>query len=389
MKYVNLCKTRKAGSITSLGGSSSKTARSRGVFGFIPVLVILAVLGGAFFIFKNKIKASFNPVEIISNVATTKLKETDGRTNILIMGSDQRDSGAESGRSVLTDTLLVASVGKMDNDVVFISIPRDLWVESQNGYYSKINAVYATAENNTKGTGAQELSKTLQNVLGIPIHYYVLVNFDIFEDVINTLGGITVNVDNAFTDYSYPIEGNENATCGKTQEQVDEELLTMSPEYVVPCRFKTYKFEAGTQKMDAETALAFARSRHGNNNEGTDFARAKRQQKIIMAVKDKALSVETLTNPAKLKDLYDAYSRNVDTNIDLATVQAFYALSQQVDLHNMTSVVLDDRGDAESGGLLYAPEDNTLYGGQYVLLPKSGDYSQVHAYVQKYLFGAK
>ena len=355
------------------------------MFAIVVVLIILGVLGGAFFLFRDKIKASFNPIEVIANVSTASLKETDGRTNILILGSDQRDNGAESGH-ILTDTILIASISKVDNDVVMISLPRDLWVKD---YQSKINAVYQAGEAAQKGGGGPAISKSVENVLGIPLHYYVLVNFDIFDQIINTLGGITVNVDTAFTDYTYPIEGNEAATCGKSAEQANKELETKSDLEVFPCRFITIHFDTGPQKMDAKTALEFARSRHGDNNEGTDFARAKRQQKIIMAVKDAALSTNTLLNVSKLKDLYDAYANNVATNIDLSTVQAFYTLSQQVDLHNMVSVVLDDRGDAETGGLLYSPQDSTLYNNAWVLLPKAGDYSQIHAYVQKYLFGVK
>jgi hypothetical protein len=108
-----------------------------------------------------------------------------------------------------------------------------------------------------------------------------------------------------------------------------------------------------------------------------------------MAIKDKALSLETIMNPAKLKELYDQYSTNVDTNIDFTTIQSFYTLSQQIDFSKVTSVVLDDRSAPEEGGLLYAPTDTTLYSNQYVLVPKTGDYIQIHAYVQKFLFGEK
>jgi anionic cell wall polymer biosynthesis LytR-Cps2A-Psr (LCP) family protein len=141
--------------------------------------------------------------------------------------------------------------------------------------------------------------------------------------------------------------------------------------------------------MNGKTALKYVRSRHGDNNEGTDFARSKRQQNVISAIKNKAMSTKTLLNPVKLKELYDAYAKNVDTNVTMSNVQSFYLLSQQVDFNKIISVVLDDRSEAVEGGLLYAPEDNTLYGGQYVLIPKIEDYSQIHAYVQKYLFGDK
>jgi len=226
----------------------------------------------------------------------------------------------------------------------------------------KINEVYAYG-------GAGEASKMIQQVLGIPIHYYALVDFSLFKDTVNTLGGVELTVDRAFTDYYYPIEGKENA-----------------PETE---RYEVVHFDAGVQTMDGEKALKFTRSRHGDNNEGTDFARARRQQKVITAIKGKMLSVQTLINPQKLKELYDIYSKKVDTDIELSTLQNFYLLSQQIKFDRVESVVLDTGEDAEAGGLLYAPEDRTLYGGLYVLIPKTGNYSQIHAYVQKYLFGEK
>jgi anionic cell wall polymer biosynthesis LytR-Cps2A-Psr (LCP) family protein len=141
--------------------------------------------------------------------------------------------------------------------------------------------------------------------------------------------------------------------------------------------------------MDGKTALKFVRSRHGDNGEDTDFARSKRQQKIIAAIKDKSFSFKTLLDINKIKGLYDAYVESVDTNVDFATIQTFYLLSKQIDLAKVVSIVLDDRSDANEGGLLYEPEDKTLYGNQYVLVPQTGDYSQIHAFVQKYLFGSK
>lgn len=351
----------------------------------IPTLALVLLIGGliatAWFVIKNKGRGNFSRISIVTSVSAADVKETDGRTNILILGEDKRSTGPVT--SVLTDTILVASIGKIDKDVVLISVPRDLWVESSNGYHMKINALYAY-------NGIEETEKAVSQVLGIPIHYRILVNFQLFEDAINLLDGINVNVEHAFTDYYYPVEGKENDLCGKTQDEVDKMLSEGQDQLqVVPCRFLTVSFKEGQQTMDGVKALQFARSRHGDNNEGTDFARAKRQQKIIMGVKDKALSLQTLINPQKLKDLYNLYSKNVETDVDLGTLQNFYLLSQQIKFNKITSVVLDDRSNATSGGLLYSPVDTSLYGGAYVLVPQTGDYTQIHAYVQKYLFGDK
>lgn len=381
MKYTDISKQK---------NMLNKEPKNKGLVKFLLLLIVLAVISGVLYVFKEKIKQNFNPISFVVNISATNLKETDGRTNVLLLGSDQRDGGAEGGRQPLTDTILIASIGLVDNDVVMISLPRDLWISD---YHSKINAVYAYAEMNKKGTGADELKRVIQEVLGIPIHYHALVNFNLFEQVIDVLGGIEVNVDNAFVDTHYPLEGKEKDTCGKTQTEADKLIdeiakYNISTEAAFPCRFETIEFKTGLQKMDGKTALKYARSRHGNNNEYTDFARAKRQQEIMTAIKNKGLSLQTLFNPAKIKGLYDAYAANVDTNIDLQAIQNFYLLSQQQDFSKIVSVVLDERSEAINGGLLYNP-DATLYGGSYVLIPQTGDFSQIHAYVQKYLFGDK
>ncbi|HOA18464.1 MAG TPA: LCP family protein [bacterium] len=362
MKYADL--NIKGSQIQSAEQNNEHTKKPKGRI--VLVASILIILG-LIYVFRNHLKNSFDPVSIVASVSAAELKQTDGRTNILLLGSDKRNKGAVT--SVLTDTILVASIGKVDNDVVLISIPRDLWVQSPNGYHEKINAIYTLAENYDEGAGPKELRETIEDVLGIPIHYHALITFDLFEEAVNILGGITVEVENSFTDYFYPIEGKENA-----------------PEYE---RYETIHFSSGVQNMDGNTALKFVRSRKGDNNEGTDFARSKRQQKVIAAIKEKAFSMQTILSIDKIKNLYDAYSGNVDTDIDFSTIQTFYLLSKQIDLNKVISIVLDDRSEANEGGLLYAPEDRTLYGDRYVLVPQTGDYSQIHAFVQRYLFDNK
>lgn len=320
----------------------------------------VVLFGLAFFIllFSKGTGAVFNPISIVGNISNSTIKQTDGRTNILLLGSDKR--GAGEIKSVLTDTIIIASIGKLDKSVVLLSLPRDLWVESPMGYKDKINSMYAYG-------GSKETKKVAEKVLGIPIHYYVVIDFNLFKQTINIIDGIDVTVENTFDDFSYPIEGKENAP--------DSE------------RYQTVHFEQGAQKMDGDTALKYVRSRHGNNGEDTDFARSKRQQKTILAIKDKALSLKTLANPTKIKELFNAYSENIDTDISLTDLQGLYLFLQDIDFTKIRSVVLDDRSTADNGGLLYAPADTSLYGGSYVLIPRAGDFSQLHAYVQKYIFG--
>jgi len=348
-----------------------KNSGKRGALSYFPVILTVGVI-----IFTainvSKIKTAlagmFDPISIVSTVSGNKgekLKETDGRTNMLILGSDQRSFGDQMG-SMLTDTIMIISVGKSTKDAVIVSLPRDLWVESSRGGRYKINELYGSY-GGKNGTGSEETLKAVQDVLGIPVHYYGVVNFALFKEVINILDGVEVNVENSFTDTLYPIEGKENAL----------------PE---SSRYETVSFIKGLTKMDGEMALKYSRSRHGDSGENTDFARARRQQNVIMAVKQKALSPQTLLDFSKIKSLFELYAKNVDTNLDISSLQVIYTLAQSVGFNNTRTLVLDDRSESENGGLLYAPTDLTLYGGKYVLIPKAGDYSQIHAYIQKYLF---
>uniref|UniRef100_A0A7C4TLB7 LytR family transcriptional regulator n=1 Tax=candidate division WWE3 bacterium TaxID=2053526 RepID=A0A7C4TLB7_UNCKA len=378
MSYVDLGKTvEQHQQKKDMAEKNQKSSSKAGVFILLGILVALVGFG---LLFGKKVAALFDPVSIVSNVATPKIKESDGRTNVLVMGIDRRSNGAET--AVLTDTLLFASIGRLDGKVSMISLPRDLWVEANAGkgpHFMKINAVYSV-------DGVDELKRVVEEVLGMPAHYYVTVDFSLFKKAIDILGGIEINVEHAFIDYEYPVEGREADLCGRSAEDI-KKMEDQPTSVVFPCRYERVEFKTGAQKMDGDTALKYARSRKGNNNEGTDFARAHRQQKVIMAVKDKALSLDTILDINKIKELYDTYSENVETNISFEDMKGFYLLSQRTDISSVRSIVLDDRSGADEGGLLYHPTDSSLYGGAYVLIPKATDYSQIRAYVQKYIFG--
>jgi polyisoprenyl-teichoic acid--peptidoglycan teichoic acid transferase len=378
MRYVDVRKTvEQHQQKKEMTKEANKTKKNK--LWIVPAVIVFFLLGAGV-VFGRDFSSFFDPISIVSTAATPNLSETDGRTNILILGLDKRSIGTES--ATLTDTLLFSSIGRVEGNVAMISLPRDLWVKADVGrgaHYMKINSVYAV-------DGIDELVEVTEEVLGMPIHYYAVVDFSLFKNAIDILGGVEVEVENDFVDYQYPVEGKEADMCGKTWEEVGD-ITGRALHLVFPCRYETVQFEAGAQTMDGETALKYVRSRKGTNGEGTDFARSKRQQKLIMAVKDKVLSLETIVDLAKLKELYDLSSENVDTNVKFEDISGFYMLSQQLDFDSVRSIVLDDRSGADEGGLLYHPQDNSLYGGAYVLVPRANDFSQIKAYVQRYIFG--
>jgi LCP family protein required for cell wall assembly len=332
---------------------------------FITALSLPLLVFGYVFGFSNL--NFLNPVKIASDLSSPKLKSDDGRINILILGIDKRMSG-NTVTSVLTDTILVASIGLTDNKMTLISLPRDLWVTSSLGISGKINSVYGQYDSKTKDLlGSSGTKEVVSEVLGIPIHYNVTINFEVFKKIIDTLGGVEVEIENSFTDSEYPIEGKEN-------------------DPVISNRYETVTFNKGIEKMDGERALKYVRSRHGNGVEGTDFARSKRQQKVILAIKDKLMSPSFVIDLPKIKELFSLYEKEVETNIKSEDLISFFSLYKRLNLTDFTKVVLDDRSSADEGGLLISPENRDAYGGAYVLIPRVGDFSQIQAYVRKFLF---
>lgn len=308
----------------------------------------------------------FQPVSVASKIiADEELKSTDGRTNFLILGIDQR-SAKSTLSATLTDTIMVVSLGKTGTSTVLISIPRDLWVPEIR---EKINGLYALS-----GKDVKKVQSKVEEITGIPIHYYSIVGFGTFTDAIDAVGGVNVVVDEAFTDSQYPIEGREAA----------------EPE---SSRYKVIKFTKGTFLMNGETALEYARSRHADNPlEQGDFARARRQQKVIMSLKEKILSSETFLNPGKITELFNAFNNNVKTDVGLPELLSAAKRIKNYETSNIKKIVFSNESAKEElpgSGTLYVPsmeEREQKFGGKYVLAPIGDDYENMKSIVRKALF---
>lgn len=270
--------------------------------------------------------------------------QDDDRVNFLLLGVG--GSGHEGPE--LTDTIIFGSFKPSDKTVGLISVPRDLNVNIPGYGYRKINNVNAFAESAEHGSGPAATSKVIEEILGQPVHYSVKIDFGGFEDIIDNLGGLDVYIERSFTDTAYPL---------------DDGLGSI----------ETINFTQGWTHMDGATALKFARSRHGTNGEGSDFARAARQQKVLLAVKDKTLSLGVLLNPAKLNRIIGTIQDNVATNLSLWEMIRFAKYIPDVSSDNIAMHVLDNRS-----GLLYDANIN----GAYVLLPYEEDWSELHELAQ-------
>lgn len=292
---------------------------------------------------------------------STNIQSIDQRTNILVLGKGGKGHEAPD----LTDTIILASVDHSKPSFTMISFPRDIWISPLK---AKINSVYYWGNRRQPEGGGLILAKsTIEEVSGQPVHYALVIDFSGFKEIIDVLGGIEVDVENSFTDEKYPIAGRE------------EDLCEGDPEY--KCRYETIHFEKGIKHMDGETALKFVRSRNAEGDNGTDLARAARQQKIVAAIKDKTLSREVLLSPKKLKKLKDAVLASVETDIPprAAAILARRFLQSQND--TKTHVLGEE--------LLDRPPISPEYDNLYVFIPKGEelgaeeqDWLKIHRWVE-------
>jgi len=265
---------------------------------------------------------------------------TSDRINILLLGV----GGPGHDGPYLSDTNIIVSIKPSTNEVALISIPRDLAVKIDNYGVSRINYADALGENKNPGQGGEYARQVFSKVFNIDIPYYARVNFSAFEQIVDAVGGIDVTVDNPFVDYSYP---GENYS------------------------YQTITFASGTQQMNGATALKFSRSRHGTNGENSDFARARRQQKVIAALKDQLLSFGTLSSPTTLQKIYESLSSNIATNLEFSQMLYLASMARDVDTTKIKHLVLD----SSANGYLYSYIADT---GAYLLAPKGESFDAIN-----------
>jgi LCP family protein required for cell wall assembly len=264
--------------------------------------------------------------------------EAEDRINILLLGM----GGEGHDGANLTDTIIVASIRPSDHQVAMLSVPRDLLVPVPDAGWRKINSANAFGEVKNKGRGGETSRAVMESLLGISLPYYVRIDFNGFKEIIDSVDGVDVYVERTFKDYTYPTEN---------------------------YKIQTVSFAKGWQHMDGETALRFARSRHGTNGEGSDFARSARQQKVIMALREKVLSGDMLKNPASIANALAALRSNITTNLQIGEILRLAKIGQDVDKAAIKHKVLDDGAKS--------PLVSSNYGGAYVLMPRGNDWGAI------------
>lgn len=277
--------------------------------------------------------------------------DSSGHTNILMLGV----GGEGHEGKDLTDTMIVASIDQADGSVGMISIPRDLYVDSSLGE-SRVNRLYEKGKLKWDSEqGLDFMRSTIEKTLAISIPYYVKVDFEAFEQIVDSIDGIDIYVEETINDPLYPKDGT-----------FDYELFFI---------------EKGLQHLDGKTALKYARSRKTSS----DFDRSKRQQQVIVAMKNKAKEANILTRSSMLKSIYSSVRDHVETNLSIGELISLGGFAAQWDSKKMSTATLNDEPSFR-GGFLYPPL-RELYGGAYVLLPAGDNFSSLRSFVNLVLYG--
>lgn len=266
--------------------------------------------------------------------------EDSGRINVLMLGAaGEKDAGRN-----LTDTIMVMSIDTKTKKMALLSLPRDLYVQvPDSNSFTKINGLYSIGIKNDQGIDL--IQESVEKITGLKINYYLIANYDGFKDVVDSIDGINVQVDRDIYDDRYP-----------------------GPNY----SYQTFQIKKGLHNMDGETALKFVRERH-DDPEG-DFGRAKRQQKVIQAIKNKMFSVKTLLNISTLNSMLNAIGNNIKTNISLSEVESFVNLSRQIDTQNINNVVVDAW---QKDSILKVSHVQVGPTRAFILVPRVGNYSEI------------
>ena len=286
--------------------------------------------------------------------------EGQGRVNILLMG---RGGGNHEGPD-LTDSMMLVSIDPVNHTSTLLSLPRDLWVNSPSAGVMKLNAAWESGEFQYEGkvapgsndpkaikAGFNMVDQTVGQALGLDVSYNVLVDFQAFQQAVDTVGGIAVNVPADLVDPTMAWENHNDPVLAK----------------------------AGADQFDGKQALIYVRSRETSS----DFARADRQRSVLLALKGKVETLGTLSNPLKLAGLMNAFGNNVQTDLSLKNAQRLYTIVHAIKGANIGSIDLD--GNNQPGSTPYVQSGNI--NGQSVVIPKAGlfQYGDIQQYIRSQL----
>lgn len=327
-------------------------------------LLFVLVLSVPFLYFGYKYASGLKKItggNIVNIFNATKLKgESEGRVNILISGTSEDDPGHEGAD--LTDSIMVVSINTVDKSVLMLSLPRDLWIDYKDdsiiGSQGKLNEAYfrgkeQSVKDNDTESGMDNLSKVVTNVTGLPIHYYIKINYQAFKDAVNAVGGVDLDIDSG-----------------------DPYCLGGGGIYDL---YADLKLKKGMQHLDGQQALNLSRARNAGGGCGmadSDFSRTEYQRKIMIELRKKSLSVGVLSNPSKVSKLLDSVGDNIKHNFEANEIIRLYEIGKDIDESKISS----DGLNAENQLIDYLSPN-----GSSALAPKDGtfNYSGIKLFIRK------
>lgn len=283
--------------------------KSGGMVYFLLAMVLLLVAGVVY--------VGVNVVGAINRTITTVIKTPPPVTgtpqptpppgdpiNILLIGVDRRDGDTNT----LNDVNILVHVDPQRRFASMLSIPRDTRVYIPDYGSDRINAAFNVGQNahSTEGGGPVWVKRTVEQFLGVRVHYYALVNFRGFERIVDFLGGITVDVSTPLVDNEYPTEN-----YGYTRVYIP----------------------AGLQHMDGSTALKYARSRHADS----DIYRNQRQQQVLLAIRDSVLQRDVLSYLGELDMVLNQFAEAFETDMPLDAIIALGQLAPKIEREKISS----------------------------------------------------
>jgi polyisoprenyl-teichoic acid--peptidoglycan teichoic acid transferase len=327
---------------------------------FVLVLLVGGFVAGKFIYNAHKLFGG----NILSILHTTKLRgENEGRVNILLAGNSADDPGHNGAN--LTDSIMLVSIDTRHNKMFMLSIPRDLWVKVDGSGHQKINEAYVTGKDDDfsedgypKG-GMGQLEQVVTQDLGIPVHYYALIDYNALKQSVDAVGGIdlTIKSDDPRGLYDPNIDWTTKGPLVK---------LTNGPHHL-----------SGQQALDLARARGDAYNSYGFA--GGDFDRTENQRAMLVALKGKAVSAGTVSNPSKLTKLSDAIGNNIKTDFSLPEVHRLYDLTKNINGNNIKSLSLNDDNGKNLLKSYGTPQ------GQSALIPAAGldNWYEIQSFVNR------
>lgn len=329
---------------------------------YIYVIILIPILFLGFYGYtlgsRYLSRLEIKPKDLLNFFSESKesLNSQSGVTNFLILGI--RGQGQDSPN--LTDSIIFASYNQQKKTLTQIGIPRDLWVPSIR---DKINTAYHYGEEATIGGGVRLVETSIFEITGQPVNYTAIINFSFFKQVIDLIGGLDIYVSPGFVDKEFPIPGKENAMP-------------------ISSRYETISFPEGLNHLDGETALKFVRSRHSPDDQGTDFARSKRQQQVISSIKEKLINTNFFLDESKVSALIDIAKNNLITNLPPSHYPKIARIALDLNQQNIKTAVLDTKPDTSGISILYNPPISKTYDNKWVLIPKDNNWKALKQYIE-------